>query len=55
MNKSSKGEVFLWLYKVGNKGLRREEQNKFSKKVTSSGDWIWDSCVDSDAFLSELT
>ena len=25
-----------------NKDLRREEQNKFSKKVTSSGDWTWD-------------
>ena len=27
---------------VGNKNLCGEEQNKFSKKATSSGDWTWD-------------
>ena len=26
---------------VGNKGLCRKEQNKFSKKVTSSGNLTW--------------
>ena len=48
---------------VGNKGLRREEQNNQPKKVISSGDWTWDPktplvahlVLHSCAFLTELT
>ena len=47
---------------VGNKSLRREEQNKFRKKVTFSVNWTWDPRIPlvthlvlhSHAFLTEL-
>ena len=35
-------KFFPKLYKVGSVGNNGEEQNNFSKKVTSSGDWTWD-------------
>ena len=53
--------VLPLLYKVGNKGLCRKEQNKFHKKVTSSGYLTWDPrtleplVLHSHAFLTELT
>ena len=39
---------------IGNKGLHRGEQNKFSKKVTSSGDWTWDQLAQSRTHESAI-
>ena len=36
---------FFHFGNVGNKGLRRKEQNKFSKKVASSGDFHFCWCI----------